>query len=212
MDRIVCTLSLVLIANLLCGQSAFNFKAGINLSNAYTDFKPNFTSQNTAHHKNRMNGYAGVSAAFRISQAFYFVPELAYIGMGYKNPEDAFYSLTDKRLDYISLPLSLKYQANDRFSVSTGAYLSYLVGSEGFTKVPISNLYAAEESSTDLDGGILLGSEYLFYENWGLGVRYFYGLPDIDKDGDDNYKMFNRGLQFYIFYQLKNRKEVRDSL
>lgn len=203
MNRIVFTLSLVLVTNLLFGQTAFHFKAGINLSNARSDFGPK--KPNTGHYKNEVNGYAGVSAELRVSPTLYFVPELAYIGMGYKYPDDGL--LDNTRLDYVTLPLSLKYQANERFSVNAGAYLSYLLGSEGITKIPINNLYASEDSSADLDGGILLGSEYLFYQNYGLGIRYFYGLLDVDKDRDDDYKMFNRGVQFYLFYRLTNNKK-----
>jgi hypothetical protein len=132
------------------------------------------------------------------SKKFGFQPELIYSQMGYKATslfsESSSYS-------YLSLPLLLRYNLTDNFSLQAGPQVSYLLTASSKGNFGIKNI-ANETSTLDLGGTFGFG---LDFGKFNAGGRYYLGFSNLQKNYNPNsgdLEITNNAFQLFIGYKL----------
>jgi len=101
----------------------------------------------------------------------------------------------DRRLSYIDIPVLLKVQLSDRFSVAAGPQISFLTGAtETYKSIPIEDVRLTTEldiksAVNNIDLGATLDLMYIVvHPKGGKGVnlflRYTKGFMDLSKDSE----------------------------
>jgi len=138
-------------------------------------------------------GYVfGAFVEMKASENLYFQPELLYTSMGGRvlkpgNGEDKL------RLNYIAIPLSLKYKICNPFLFSTGVQIGWIIRAKNGDNDVYSDIKNNEFS-------LLGGFEYWIDKKVVLGARYIRGLGNIGYYTDT--KAFNEGVQLTIGVKL----------
>ena len=147
----------------------FGFKAGVNFS--HMDF-----SKGSPPLPLETNWNTGITFGFvmliPITGKLYFQPEYLYAQMGgsIKNSD------TSYKLNYISMPLFLKYKFNDKFSLISGPQADILINAKRNIHGVGSNVtHDTEERSIAVSGGI----EYSFIPSLSVCAKYMYGFNHI---------------------------------
>ncbi|MCB2196883.1 MAG: PorT family protein [Bacteroidetes bacterium] len=132
--------------------------------------------------------------------------ELKYVQKGSKWEENdvTFYH---SKLNYIEMPLFLKYRFLEKFSANIGLALGYLQKStenkDGIGDEP------ADPPFNEFEFSGLAGVEYEFWKNFYFNVRLNYSiLPVRDHPGDQTFFLnrgqYNNVLTFAVYYQIAN--------
>ncbi|GGG49870.1 porin family protein [Bizionia arctica] len=171
MKKTILLIAFVICANYSFSQEGmFGVRAGLNISNL--DFKPNPDFENT-----HRNGFAfGFFAEYDLSETLGIAPELQFSGEGAKSK--------DLRIDYIQLPILLKYRFGDRFSVGAGPMVGVKVWEfeDGYKNFAFSALGGVEFFITDI----------IF-----IDARYSYGFTNVIDD-DSYYEAKNSNIQIGV--------------
>jgi len=90
--------------------------------------------------------------------------------------------------EFIELPISFSYSANDELSINAGPFIGFQLSSK--TKVEMNGEKEEEDFTdqiTSVDYGFNFGASYTINENIIIDVRYALGLSNIavTEDGDD---------------------------
>jgi hypothetical protein len=183
--KIVATLALFLTTSLaLNAQSEdsnaeFGFKGGVNFSNMYTE---------DVDDNNVLTSFnAGVYAKLPVSDAIAIQPELLYSRKGAELVYDnVFAEGTAKfKLNYIELPVLVKFNITDSFNIHAGPYFAYLIDAQVTNETDDGTFDFEENYDNDdfnkFDYGLSAGVG-LDFEAIGIGVRYNYGLQTVGKD------------------------------
>ncbi|MFD2910168.1 porin family protein [Flavobacterium ardleyense] len=113
-------------------------------------------------------------------------------------------------LEYLNIPLMLKYYVSDRFYIETGPQIGFLLSANQTAKVTII-INDVEAGSTVLDRedvidrykaidfGANLGVGFYFTDNISASLRYNLGLNNISNNAGD-YKVSNGVLQLSVGY------------
>lgn len=157
MKKIILTLVLALGFGFVSAQEkedmAFGAKAGLNLANI----------TNADGSSTLVGFHVGFFAEFMLGENFAVQPELLYSTQG------AEFDDGDLKLDYITIPVMLKYYVADSFSLEIGPQVGFLVSAEE-VGVDIKD----DVKSTDF--GVNFGAGYDVTPNLIIGVRYNLGL------------------------------------
>jgi hypothetical protein len=195
---LITTLLFVLIAvEDLSGQVRFGVRAGLSIANERHKIlkHPVLDFGKSYFHRNAVAPVGGFYSEYFFKPQASLEVSLLYLGMGYRSKPPANYTQKD-HIDYryVSLPVVLKYHADERLSLLVGAYTNYL-------------FYAMMNDTRDilddrkrLDFGIQCGFEMDVYRNIGLGGRYSLGIVNADQPDREWYKRYHRGIQFYTYY------------
>jgi hypothetical protein len=157
MKKIIFTVVAVFTLGFVSAQEkedmSFGVKGGLNLA----------TVTNTAGSKTLAGFHVGFFGTFMLDDSFALQPEVLYSMQGAKFDDG------DLKLDYIAVPVMLKYYVADAFSLELGPQVGFLV--------------AAKEDGVDIkndvksiDFGINFGASYDITENFMLGARYNLGI------------------------------------
>lgn len=170
MKKTVLLLAFVMFSLYGFSQNAFyGVRAGYNISNL--DFEPEVPAGVENAHR---NGFAiGFFAEYKVSGDLSFAPEIQFSAEGAK---EEFI-----RIDYIQLPLLLKYQLSESLSIGLGPQ----VGLKG---------HDYEDGQQNLAFSGLGGLEYKLSDEFFLDLRYSYGLTNIFDD-DTNLEAKNTNIQ-----------------
>jgi len=138
----------------------------------------------------------GAFVEMKISDKMYFQPEALYSSVGGKNvsPITGENSL---RLNYLAVPVSLKYEFAPHFKLLGGIQLSWMLQATDIryeTKNDITS--SLRNSDIALQGGV----EYWPSRTVVIGARYMHGLSDIEYYTGT--KAFNQGGQLTLGIKL----------
>ncbi len=106
---------------------------------------------------------------------------------------------------YLNIPFVLRYLDKARFYGELGLQPGFLLGAKDHYPGGSEN-YTKYINGFDL--GIPVGVGYEFKNNFGVGLRYIYGITNINKNStDENEKNHNVVLALRVTYTFnKNRK------
>jgi hypothetical protein len=182
MKKIIFAVAVLLSTGTLSAQEFVEFgaKGGLNFANLSGDNDEGLDGVTSFH--------LGLVAEFPFTDRFSVQPEVLYSGQGASVSE---VDVTWK-LDYISVPVMLKYYVVDGFSLEAGPQISFNVVSEA--EADGNTMEIDNVNSTDFGAGVGVGYELpmgLFFQG-----RYVFGFSDIwDNDGSDS----NGGLASNVF-------------
>lgn len=182
----------------------FGIKGGVNMSNLYSD-------SDDIDDENALWGFnAGIFAAFPIADKVFIQPEILYTTKG----AELDYNVsgvagTNKfKLNYIEVPLLVRFNLTENFNVHVGGYASYLVNAKltGEGDIEFDNELDADDFER-FDAGLSAGVG-LDFNPVSIGLRYNYGLTTIGKERETlgNTYTFpdakNSNLSLYLAYKL----------
>ncbi len=138
-------------------------------------------------------GYSiGVFGEFELSDVVKLKPELLYahrssvyevdlslLGLG------GSVAKLEIASEFIELPISFSYSANDALSINAGPFIGFQLRSK--TKSEVDGEKEEEDFTdqiTSMDYGFSCGVSYTINENIIIDVRYVLGLPNIAVTGD----------------------------
>ncbi|MGY5847540.1 porin family protein [Salegentibacter sp. HM20] len=197
---LICILFLWISGGMLAQEISFGAKGGVNFANFGGDDADEINTESlTGFH-------LGLLALWKFSEKFAFQPEVLYSSQGAKVSESFFdedfgnMNVDVKlKLDYISVPLMLKFFPIEGLSLELGPQLSFLVDSEAEADVQGENFSVDikdETNSFDFSGAVGLSYNLpmgLFFQG-----RYIMGFTDVYEDSD----IRNRVLQLSIGYKF----------
>jgi hypothetical protein len=160
-------------------STKFGIKGGVNFSNLYTE---DVTDENV------LTGFhLGAFVELPLTAAISLQPEVAYSTKGAENEYDnATASGRVKfRLNYIEVPVLLKFNITNRFNIHAGPYVAFLVDSkitdeDNDGSVNFEN-EVDEDNLNNVDFGLAAGLG-IDFGNLGIGARYNYGLTTVGKE------------------------------
>lgn len=170
MKKILLLLAFLMLSLYGFSQNAlYGVRAGYNISNL--DFEPEVPGGVDNMHR---NGFAiGFFAEYNVSGDLSFAPEIQFSAEGAK---EEFI-----RIDYIQVPLFLKYKVGQSLSLGLGPQVS-LKGHD------------YEDGLQNLAFSGLAGLEYAISDEFFIDFRYSYGLTNIFDD-DTNLEAKNTNMQ-----------------
>ena len=136
--------------------------------------------------------------------------ELKYVQKGSKSDSEDQGVFYLSKLNYIELPLFLKYNFLDKFSINVGVAVGYLQkATEDKDRIGDE---PADPPFNEFEFSGLAGIEYKIIKNLFFNVRFNYSiLPIRDHPGDQAYFLnrgqYNNVLTFAVYYQLANSNE-----
>jgi len=157
MKKILLIVAFALFTTYGFSQNAlYGVRAGYNISNL--DFEPDTGSFDNRHR----NGFAiGFFAEYSLTSDLSFAPEIQFSAEGAK--EEVI------RIEYIQLPLFLKYKLTESLSIGLGPQIS-LKGHD------------YEDGLQNLAFSGLGGLEYMISDEFFLDFRYSYGFTNVFDD------------------------------
>jgi hypothetical protein len=194
MKRVIFVCAVVLSSVLVNGQVSFGIKAGLNNSTLGGD------DADLSGKKSNTGFNFGVMAGIPLSSHFVFQPEIMYSanqGMEFRPTTT---SETNYNLNYINIPLMLKYKSMG-FYGEAGPYFGFLTAGNIKTKTGSTTTENDIKDSFDgTDMGVALGTGYVMPSGFGFGVRYNMGLQNIYDATTPEFK--NRFWQLNLIYML----------
>ncbi|MFO7257146.1 MAG: porin family protein [Bacteroidota bacterium] len=137
---------------------------------------------------------AGVYLTAMLSDRVGIQPELAYSSMGSKQDEDG-----TVKLNYIALPVLLRYQIVDQIHLLVGPQASFLMSAKYEEDGDEEDI---KDSVKGLDFGAVFGVG-ADISRFNVGLRYGLGLANIfDEDGGEGVEVKSRAFQIVLGYKL----------
>ena len=182
----------------------FGIKGGVNMSNLYSD-------SDDINDENALWGFnAGVFAAFPIADNVFIQPEILFSTKGAELDYDiSGVEGTNKfKLNYIEVPLLIRFNLTENFNIHVGGYASYLVSAKlsGDGDVEFDEELDADDFER-FDAGLSAGVGVDF-NPISIGLRYNYGLTTIGKEREAFGESYtfpdakNSNLSLYVAYKL----------
>ena len=144
----------------------FGIKGGVNLSTLWGDAE--ITGSRTAVHM-------GAMGEFRLSENYSFQPELLYSMQGAKTVVAGIEY--EEKLDYIIVPLIVKYHLDHQFSIEAGPQVGMLMSAKRRTD-------DVKDAYKSIDAGVTAGLCYDLPQGFFFEARYYVGLTGMAKDFD----------------------------
>ena len=152
-------------------ETKFGLKAGLNL--ASFSGNSDFTT--------RPSFYIGGLVEIKVSEKFSVQPELVYSSQGTKFKSDSDYTT---KLDYLNIPVMLKYFVAKGFSIEAGPQIGFVMSAQDTYK-GVTEDVKASVNTTDFSLGF--GAGYDVTENINIGLRYNVGLTKINKNSNPGF-------------------------
>lgn len=220
-------------------QAGFGLKAGINLSKISGDWEEVFDDFEDAGIDMSPKFKTGLNIGFfletRISENFVFQPEVLFSMKGVKfkddfkefeetssyiyNSEGDF--ILTQELNYIEIPVFIKYKFLNGVTLGAGPYLGILVSAKAKMEInyeatffdKLSGLTTSEEGSEEnsssstsglstIDAGLHAGLGYEFPFGLGIDARFVKGFSNVFDQDTGNDKFTNTAFQFSLRYKI----------
>lgn len=160
-------------------NSSFGIRGGINFSNLYSD---------EVDDNNVLTGFnIGFFANAPLAAGISIQPEINFTTKGAElQYNNAVFQGTGKfNLSYVEVPLLLKINLTKNFNIHGGPYAAFLINSKITNEDADGNINFEEQVDKDdlnkFDYG-LAGGIGFDVDNFGLGIRYNYGLQTVGKE------------------------------
>lgn len=182
-------------------------KAGLNISSLAFD-------ENEMNSSSRTGFTAGVMVEIPLAKNFSLQPELLYSQQGGKTSffdsevTNSNYKGT-LELNYLNIPLMLKYYVVKGLSVQAGPQIGILLKAnnkyeDNFLGYENHESFNLKDYSTGIDTSVNFGLGYQFKDKFYADLRYNISYSNVFKDGDANYfinqDMKNRVFQISLGY------------
>jgi outer membrane immunogenic protein len=178
----------------------FGVKAGLNVA---TMSKENYITSR----KPLIGFNAGFFANVPVSGNFSVQPEILYSQYGGKVDivKDGIKLSATRKLDYITVPVMLQYNALPNLYFEAGPEFGFKVSS----KMDIKNENTGSaikgniEDAKGFNLGLGIGAGYYITPNFGITARYIAGLTDVAKDNRNDRSLKNNVFQVGLAYKFK---------
>jgi len=169
------------MSNSIIAQNVdFGVKTGLNISN--------FTGGDVD--KNSLFGFhVGGFAEFKLNEKFSLQPELLYSTQGTEVE-----NLVKIKVDYLTIPLMVKYYLSENFSIEAGPQASFLVNDKA--EFDDSSIPDADIDASSFDFGLNVGVGYNFTSHLFAQVRYNYGITTVGENPDVKNSVFQISLGY----------------
>jgi hypothetical protein len=175
---------IILVPFILSAQGiGFGIKAGANFANQ--DIKDISIKTATDFH---LGGYLNLN----LSDKFGITPEVLYNAYGSK------WDNAKVDLDYVSIPVMLRYKPISLLSIEAGPQFGFL------TKAKVEDLGDVKDQLKNNDFGLALGAGVHLPLGLNVGARYVLGFTNISSVSDETIK--NRTIQVYLGWTLFGAK------
>ena len=170
---------------------------GIKAGGSYTDLG---TSKNNVRVSGHYKYHYGIFLETQLSKKFRFQPELVYSkqgGVGDTFSFNIFYNNTIA-INYLNLPLMFEFFPLERFYLSFGPQIGFLLDSN------VQRTGTIYDDIKGMDFSFGLGTGFDF-KKWGIGLRFNKGLTDITPEPNisvNDRKVNNSVLQLSIYYSV----------
>lgn len=172
MKKQILLTAFIVVASFSYAQNAlYGVRVGYNISNL--DFEPDATFDN--QHR---NGFAiGFFGEYNLSDAIALAPEVQFSAEGGKDRE--------LRVDYIQVPILLKFRLADRIAIGAGPLVGVKVHEfeDGYNNFGFSGVGALEFMITD----------EIF-----IDARYHYGFTNVLNDNSAGLEAKNTNIQIGV--------------
>ena len=183
---------------LLCALGSINaqelrvgLKGGLNVASLGGDgFGPESFSSKVAYH-------AGVFAEIPIIASFSIQPELLYSSQGSKFGGLISIGADEITLDYITVPLMVKYTIILGLSAEIGPVVGILLAADSENSLGQVDV---KDNYKTLDTGIAIGASYALDVGIIAGIRYNKGISNINDVGSGSNQ--NNVLQVWAGYSF----------
>jgi outer membrane protein OmpA-like peptidoglycan-associated protein len=205
MKKIILSIALMTLGTGAFAQysnSYFGVKLGLNASHLVNH--DGFYEGLDVSHRNGFAG--GIYYNMGFGDRFSIQPELLYSSMGTNfatksNINPSFDR--DLKLDYLSVPVLLKYNPTWRLGLFAGPQFDFLLNSD------LENVGDQNDTYKSFDFAVTLGLEFWVTKNIGVYGRYMRGLTNIN-DVNGATELNNEGLQFGVTIAL--RKGIKETV
>ncbi len=158
-------------------------KAGVNSTSIKGDDADSF--------KGKVGFHVGVVTELEVSEKFAVQPEVSFSTQGADYSETMYTG--SYNLNYVNVPVMAKFKVADGFSLEAGPQIGFLMSAK--------DKYNGEEGSGEedvkdvtkgIDFGINLGVGYELESGLNFGVRYNFGISELndfsDSSGNESWK------------------------
>lgn len=155
-------------------QIQFGVKAGANIST--------FTGDDADGSKTMANFNGGVYAKIPFSTVLSFSPEIVYSGEGAKADADGYSA--SQHLNYLNVPLLVKYTHSSGFNVYTGPQIGFLLGATA----KVQNISAGDKQNFEsVEFAWDFGIGYDIPKTpVGIDFRYDLGISNIENTSNND--------------------------
>jgi hypothetical protein len=179
----------------------FGVKAGANIANQ------KLTGDFNLDTKAIVSFHGGVFVVWMFTEQLGLQPELLLSMQGSKDKDDMYdYKITT---NYVSIPVLVRYNINDMFSVHAGPQFGILVSAKEEFDGDKEDI---KEDFKTMDIGLAIGAEAnLPVPNLGVGLRYIIGLTNVlsDDGSFDDTELKNGVFQIYVTYTIIRRSDKK---
>ena len=181
----------------------FGAKAGLNFASMTGDDADGLDGRTSFH--------LGVTAEIAVSDVFSIQPELLYSGQGFTDSGVITEQGVDVNIDYtgrvnyLNLPIMVKYYASDSFSLEFGPQIGFLLSAEQEIEGSAQGVSASEtvdlkDALKSTDFALNLGAGYKLDSGLNFGLRYSIGMTDVLDGDSDGFK--HSVLQLSVGYNF----------
>ena len=197
---LIVVVTLLGLGNANAQEVKLGAKLGLNLSSLRSDM--DFDS--------KIGFNLGVFAEINLSDKLIFQPELLYSTQG-ASLEQSFDSNSFKitnSVDYLNIPLTLKYGVTDKLFLEFGPQLGFLLSGESkyeetYGGETTSETEDIKEFTNSIDFGLNFGVSFNIAENIMIAARYNLGLSNIvDEEDRDDEKLQNSVFSLSLGYRF----------
>lgn len=155
--------------------------------------------------KMQLKFHVGILASYRLNDNLSIEPRLLYSlkGPKYSGNVIGLGEMSYKKLlSYLDIPVLLKYNISEDFSVMAGPQLSFLLSAkvdDGEEK------YDAKDEYESTDFALVIGAGYMVTETIGINLFYDMGMAKIAGYESYSYDVKNNVIKVSIIYLFKRK-------
>ncbi|MFD2519000.1 porin family protein [Salinimicrobium flavum] len=193
MKKILLIIALTVVSGMgmQAQEVSFGVKGGLNFANFSGD------DADLLETETRTGFHLGMLAEIMFSEKFGIQPEVLYSSQGAKSDfdmDDEFFgslSIDEFKLDYISVPVLIKYYFIEGLSLEIGPQFSFMVNSEADGSIDgASGTVDLDDETESFDFGGALGLGYELPMGLMFQARYVMGFTDVYTDTDFRNSIF----------------------